>query len=60
MTKYQVDYAGAGWDGTHQYIIVDAKTLDEYIDPLGDRLAFDTEADAWEHIDNLNEAENNQ
>jgi hypothetical protein len=60
MNKYQVDYAGAGMDGVHQYIIVDRVTLDEYIDPVGDRLAFPTEADAWEHIDNLNEAGHNQ
>ena len=59
MAKYQVDYAGAGEDGVHQYIIVDAVTRDEYIDPHGDLLAFPTEDDAWEHINTLSEAENN-
>lgn len=60
MKRYQVDYAGVGGDGVHQYIIVDAKSLDEYVDPHGDLLAFSTENEAWEHINNLSEKENNQ
>lgn len=59
MTKYQVDYAGESC-GEHQYIIVDAKSRDEYVDPHGDLLAFPTEDDAWEFINNLSEKENNQ
>jgi len=58
--KYQVDCAGIGGNGVPQYIIVDAKTLDEYVDPMGDLLAFDTEDEAWEHINTLSEKENNQ
>lgn len=57
--RYDVDYAGAGEDGVHQYIIVHAKSRDEYVDPHGDRLSFPTEDDAWEHINTLSEAENN-
>lgn len=57
--KYDVDYAGVGGDGAHQYIIVDAKMRDEYVDPHGDLLAFPTEEEAWGFIYNLNEADNN-
>lgn len=60
MSKYQVDYAGVGGNGVDQFIIVNAKTLDEYVDSHGDLLAFDTEAQAWEHISNLSENEANQ
>jgi hypothetical protein len=60
MKRYQVDYAGVGGDGVDQFIIVDAKTLDEYTDPHGHLLAFDTEDQAWEHINGLHEAENNK
>lgn len=55
--KYKVDYAGIGGDGIDQFIIVDAKTLDEYVDPHGDLLCFPNEDSAWEHIYNLNEKE---
>ena len=53
MNKYQVDCAGIGGNGVPQYIIVDATTLDEYVDPMGDLLAFDTEDEAWEHINTI-------
>lgn len=55
--KYAVDYAGVGGDGIDQYIIVNAKSRDEYIDPHGDRLAFPTENDAWDHIQVITESE---
>ena len=57
--KYDVDYAGVGGDGIDQYIIVDAKSRDEYIDPYGDLLAFPTENAAWDHIQIITEGENN-
>ena len=58
--RYDVDFAGYGWDDVPQYIIVEAVSRDEYVDPMGDLLAFPTEKEAWEFIDNLSEAEHNQ
>lgn len=57
---WDVNYAGCGEDGVHQYIIVDAKTFDEYVDPQGDLLSFPTEEEAWEHINTLKETESSQ